>query len=481
MQEEKIMNDQGTNKVYRFPTISLLEKRKFNNVNIEEIRANAIKIQQTLFSFGIRARISDINMGTRFTRYEIVPELGVRIKEITRRENEIKMAVNTTAIHIEAPIPGKAAIGIDIANKESPVVMLREIIESKEFKEFPAYLACAVGKDILGKTVVADIAKMSHLLVAGATGSGKTIFISSLIMSILYKAHPDDVKLIMVDTKGASLNIFNGIPHLLIPVVTDASKSLALLEWVRAEVKDRYWKFSDFGVRDIEGYNKSDRVLCKMPRILVIIDDLSDLMALHRGEAEQLIVRIAQISRAAGIHLVVATQRPSTDVFTGLIKANMPSRVAFHVVSAMDSRIILDEKGAEHLMGNGDMLFKPQGCMRPIRIQGANVSDDEILNVVDFLKNQLISMETYKANIEQKNESYIEYDQYTIEAGKFIIEKDKASIGMIQRIFKIGFNRAARIMDELCQLGVVGEEGGTKPRKILMSVEEFEKLIEDKL
>ena len=282
----------------------------------------------------------------------------------------------------------------------------------------------------------------------------------------------------MIDTKGVSLGIYNGIPHLLIPVVTDASKSLAALKWVISEMEERYRKFAAFGVRDLKGYNKSDRIPCRMPQILVIIDDLSDLMALYKSEAEQLIVRIAQISRGAGIHLVIATQRPSTDVLTGLIKANIPSRIAFSVFSAIDSRVILDERGAEQLLGNGDMLFRPQGCMRPMRIQGAYISDEEIENVVDFLKRQSISTGEYSGNGDIEKERNIDYDPYFVEAGRVIINKDKASIGVIQRVFKIGFNRAARIMDQLYGAGVVSEEEGTRPREILMSAEQFEKFVE---
>lgn len=462
---------------YYFPPLNLLKKQKCNSINEQEIKENAIRIQQTLLSFGIGVEISDISVGTRFTRYEIVPKMGVRIKEILKRENDIRLATAATDIHIEAPIPGKAAIGVDIANKEVPIVTVREIIESRKFKESLSDMPFVVGRNVIGDAIVDDIVSMPHLLVAGSTGSGKTVCLSSIIMSVIYKASPDSVKMIMIDTKGVSLGIYNGIPHLLIPVVTDASKSLVALRGVISEMEDRYRNFATSGVKDLEGYNKSDRIPYRMPRILVIIDDLSDLMALYKSEAEQLVVRIAQISRAAGIHLVIATQRPSTDVLTGLIKANIPSRIAFSVFSAIDSRVILDERGAEQLLGNGDMLFKPQGRMKPIRIQGAYISDEEIEGVANFLRNQYTPTRTF-FDVEKRNENNDSFDSYFAEAGRFVIDKNKASIGMIQRFFKIGFNRAARIMDQLYKAGVVGEEEGTKPREVLMNIEKFEQYIE---
>lgn len=480
IKEKRAMNSQEDreNMVYHFPPLSLLKERRCNSIGEQEVKENAIRIQQTLLSFGIRVQISNISVGARFTRYEIIPEMGVRIREIVKRENEIRIATAATDIHIEAPILGKSAIGIDIANKEVPIVTIREVIESREFKESSSDMAIAVGRNIVGEVIVDDIIRMQHLLIAGATGSGKTVCLSSLIMGILYKTDPDSVKMLMIDTKGVSLSIYNGIPHLIIPVVTNASKSLAALEWVRAEVEDRYKKFADIGMRDLEGYNKSDRVTRKIPRILVIIDDLSDIMASNKSEVEQLIVRIAQISRGAGVHFVIATQRPSTDVVTGLIKANIPSRMACSVFSAIDSRVILDERGAEQLLGNGDMLFKPQGCMKPIRVQGTYISDEEIEHVVEFWKNQCVSTGTIY-DTEKRDENDVGYDPYFVKAGRLVIGRDKASIGMIQRIFKIGFNRAARIMDQLYEAGVVGEEEGTKLRAVLLSMDDFEELVED--
>ena len=413
--------------------------------------------------------------------------------------DDIKLNLAATDIRIEAPIPGKAAIGIEVPNKENTPVALRDLLESKEFKEFPSKIAFAVGKDIAGKVVVADIGKMPHMLIAGATGSGKSVCINTLIMSILYKAHPDEVKLIMVDPKVVELSVYNGIPHLLIPVVTDPKKASAALHWGVTEMEDRYKKFADLNVRDLKGYNekitamreKGENVPANLPQMIIIVDELADLMMVCPGEVEDSICRLAQLARAAGIHLIIATQRPSVDVITGLIKANMPSRVAFSVSSGVDSRTILDMNGAEKLLGKGDMLFYPQGYSKPARIQGAFVSDKEVSDVVDFLKNQTLG-NVYAEDIEEKIKNIgssssqggatgdgSAVDELFADAGKFIIDKDKASIGMLQRVFKIGFNRAARIMDQLHDYGVVGEDEGTKPRKVLMSEEQFEQLLEE--
>lgn len=488
-------------KKYVFPPINKLVKGvgKTGDSSVE-LKQTAQRLQQTLQTFGVRVTITDISQGPAVTRYELQPEQGVKVSKIVGLTDDIKLNLAATDIRIEAPIPGKAAIGIEVPNKENSAVALRDLIESKEFKEFPSNLAFAVGKDIGGKTVVADIAKMPHMLIAGATGSGKSVCINTLIMSILYKAHPDDVKLIMVDPKVVELSVYNGIPHLLIPVVTDPKKASAALQWGVAEMTDRYQKFADFGVRDLKGYNKQienmkekgeENVPAKMPQIVIIVDELADLMMVAPGEVEESICRLAQLARAAGIHLIIATQRPSVDVITGLIKANMPSRVAFSVSSGVDSRTILDMNGAEKLLGKGDMLFYPQGYSKPARVQGAFVSDKEVSDVVEFLKNQTLG-NIYDTDLQEKiasmksgagtdgsGDSGSEKDQYFVEAARFIIEKDKASIGMLQRVFKIGFNRAARIMDQLCEAGVVGEEEGTKPRKVLMSEEQFEQYIEE--
>ncbi|MDE7225078.1 MAG: DNA translocase FtsK, partial [Acetatifactor sp.] len=486
-------------KKYMFPPISLLQKSKSGSKDsTQELKETAMRLQQTLENFGVRVTITDISQGPSVTRYELQPEQGVKVSKIVGLTDDIKLNLAATDIRIEAPIPGKAAIGIEVPNKENMPVALRDLLESKEFKDFSSNLAFAVGKDIGGQTVVADIAKMPHMLIAGATGSGKSVCINTLIMSILYKAHPDDVKLIMVDPKVVELSVYNGIPHLLIPVVTDPKKASAALHWGVAEMTDRYKKFADYNVRDLKGYNKKVEALresgdeeapAKMPQIVIIVDELADLMMVSPGEVEESICRLAQLARAAGIHLIIATQRPSVDVITGLIKANMPSRVAFSVSSGVDSRTILDMNGAEKLLGKGDMLFYPQGYSKPARIQGAFVSDKEVSDVVDFLKNQALG-NTYASDVEEQLKSIgstggsagggDERDEYFEEAGRFIIDKDKASIGMLQRAFKIGFNRAARIMEQLHDYGVVGEEEGTKPRKILMSMEEFDQLLEEK-
>lgn len=487
-------------KKYMFPPLSRLQKGvAATGDSTKELKETAMRLQQTLNTFGVKVTITDISQGPSVTRYELQPEQGVKVSKIVGLADDIKLNLAATDIRIEAPIPGKAAIGIEVPNKENMTVALRDLLESKEFRDFPSNIAFAVGKDIAGKVVVTDIAKMPHVLIAGATGSGKSVCINTLIMSILYKAHPDDVKLIMVDPKVVELSVYNGIPHLLIPVVTDPKKASAALHWGVSEMEDRYRKFADYNVRDLKGYNKKVESMResgqedapkKMPQIVIIVDELADLMMVCPGEVEESICRLAQLARAAGIHLVIATQRPSVDVITGLIKANMPSRIAFSVSSGVDSRTILDMNGAEKLLGKGDMLFYPQGYSKPARIQGAFVSDKEVSDVVDFLKNQTLG-NTYAEEIEEKiksigsggggsaSEGGSQLDELFEKAGRFIIEKDKASIGMLQRVLKIGFNRAARIMDQLCEYGVVGEEEGTKPRKILMSPEQFEQLIEE--
>ena len=485
-------------KEYVFPPINLLTRPKggTKGVSDRELKETAIKLQSTLESFGVRVTITNVSCGPAVTRYELQPEQGVKVSRITNLADDIKLNLAAADVRIEAPIPGKAAVGIEVPNKVNSTVTFRELIESEEFKTHQSDIAFAVGKDIGGQTVVTDIAKMPHLLIAGATGSGKSVCINTLIMSILYKANPDDVKLIMVDPKVVELSVYNGIPHLLIPVVTDPKKASAALNWAVAEMTDRYKKFADLGVRDIKGYNKKvasvekngDDNYQKMSQIVIIIDELADLMMVAPGEVEDAICRLAQMARAAGLHLIIATQRPSVNVITGLIKANIPSRIAFSVSSAIDSRTILDGSGAEKLLGKGDMLFFPSGYPKPVRIQGAFVSDKEVSSVVEFLASQN-EISNQNSELENKITSITsdatstgrenEVDEYFIECGRFIIEKDKASIGMLQRVFKIGFNRAARIMDQLCDAGVVGPEEGTKPRRVLMSMEEFEQYIEE--
>lgn len=494
------MSQQIIRKKYCFPPIDLLKKGKSSGGDsAKELKETAIRLQQTLHTFGVNVTITDISQGPSVTRYELQPEQGVKVSKIVGLSDDIKLNLAATDIRIEAPIPGKAAVGIEVPNKENMMVALRDLLENKEFINFPSNIAFAVGKDIGGKVVVADIKKMPHVLIAGATGSGKSVCINTLIMSILYKANPDDVKLIMIDPKVVELSVYNGIPHLLIPVVTDPKKASAALHWGVSEMEERYQKFAEFNVRDLAGYNKKiegmkqqgdESAPKKMPQIVIIVDELADLMMVCPGEVEESICRLAQLARAAGIHLVIATQRPSVDVITGLIKANMPSRIAFAVSSGVDSRTILDKVGAEKLLGKGDMLFAPQGYPRPARIQGAFVSDKEVSDVVDFLKNQSLG-NVYATEVEERiktmgtnvigtnSDGNLERDEYFEDAGRFIIEKEKASIGMLQRVLKIGFNRAARIMDQLCEYGVVGEEEGTKPRKVLMSIEQFEQLLEE--
>ncbi|MBQ8624738.1 MAG: DNA translocase FtsK, partial [Agathobacter sp.] len=493
-------------KPYVFPPISLLKagdsRRSGNTQN--QLRETAQKLEQTLKTFGVNVTVTDISCGPAVTRYEIQPEMGVKVSKIVNLADDIKLNLAAEDIRIEAPIPGKAAVGIEVPNKEKSMVAFRDLIESEDFKNAASKISFAVGKDISGQTKVADIAKMPHMLIAGSTGSGKSVCINTIIMSILYKADPKDVKLIMIDPKVVELSVYNGIPHLMIPVVTDPKKAAGALHWAVAEMTERYQKFAEINVRDINGYNsRIDSIQVpegqerpkKMPQIVIIVDELADLMMVASNDVEEAICRLAQLARACGIHLVIATQRPSVNVITGLIKANMPSRIAFAVTSGVDSRTILDMNGAEKLLGKGDMLFNPQGVPKPIRVQGAFVSDKEVADVVRFIteKNGAAS---YSAEVQQKLENMESSgnstvsisdvdsggdgrDSYFMEAAKIIIDKDKASIGMLQRYLKVGFNRAARIMDQLEEAGIVGPEEGTKPRKVLMSPEEFEMYIDE--
>lgn len=487
-------------KEYVFPPIDLLKRGvvKGNGDSDSHLRDTASKLQQTLQNFGVRVNVTNISCGPTVTRYELQPEMGVKVSKIVSLADDIKLNLAAADIRIEAPIPGKAAVGIEVPNKENSTVMLRDLLETEEFKKHSSNIAFAAGKDISGHVIVTDIAKMPHLLIAGSTGSGKSVCINTLIMSILYKANPEDVKLIMIDPKVVELSVYNGVPHLFIPVVTDPKKAAGALNWAVAEMTMRYKKFADLNVRDLKGYNEKIKSIEdieeenkpeKLPQIVIIVDELADLMMVAPGEVEDSICRLAQLARAAGLHLIIATQRPSVNVITGLIKANMPSRIAFAVSSGVDSRTIIDMNGAEKLLGKGDMLFYPQGYQKPARVQGAFVSDQEVSDVVEFLTKQHGVAEYNKdveatitsssqVNLDSGNQA-TERDSYFVEAGKFIIEKDKASIGMLQRVFKIGFNRAARIMDQLCDAGIVGEEEGTKPRKVLMTLEEFEEFIDE--
>ncbi len=501
VKEEIASKETQEKRIYEFPPIDLLKKGKQTGGDSDaHLRETAGKLQETLHNFGVNVSITNVSCGPTVTRYELQPEQGVKVSKIVGLTDDIKLNLAATDIRIEAPIPGKAAVGIEVPNENNSTVMLRDLLQSEAFLNCKTKLAFAAGKDIAGKPVITDIAKMPHLLIAGATGSGKSVCINTIIISLLYKASPDDVKLIMIDPKVVELSVYNGIPHLFIPVVTDPKKAAGALNWAVAEMTDRYNKFAQYNVRDLKGYNAKVESISdiedenkpkKLPQIVIIVDELADLMMVAPGEVEDSICRLAQLARAAGIHLIIATQRPSVNVITGLIKANMPSRIAFSVSSGVDSRTILDMNGAEKLLGKGDMLFYPQGYQKPARVQGAFVSDHEVGAVVDFLSKQNPAAE-YDKEIQEKIEAVKETtaagantandrDVYFADAGKFIIEKDKASIGMLQRVFKIGFNRAARIMDQLYEAGVVGEEEGTKPRKVLMSMEEFEQYIDEYL
>ena len=484
---------------YVFPSIDLLERPSASNTAAEddEVRETARKLEQVLATFGVNARITDVSCGPSVTRYEFLPELGTKVSKITNLADDLKLNLAAADIRIEAPIPGKAAVGIEIPNKKTSMVYLSELIDSEEFRKYHSRkLSYVVGKDISGRIIVSDIAKMPHLLIAGATGSGKSVFINTLIMSIIYNADPSEVKMIMIDPKVVELSVYNDIPHLFIPVVTDPKKAAGALNWGVAEMTRRYQAFAEVGVRNLAGYNAKVDTLIKggvpdapkkMPQIVIIVDELADLMMVSGNEVEDAICRLAQLARACGIHLVIATQRPSVDVITGLIKANIPSRIAFAVSSGTDSRTILDMVGAEKLLGNGDMLFSPQTYKKPVRVQGAFVSDEEIQNVVDAIRKEETpqGQELMKKRMQEIQASSLassagggDTDELFADAGRFIIQKDKASIGMLQRWFKIGFNRAARIMDQLSDAGVVGPDEGTKPRKVLMSEEQFENYLE---
>lgn len=487
-------------KDYIFPPMNLLESGEDgkNSTQDQELKLTALKLEETLKSFGVNVTMTAVSVGPTVTRYEMRPEQGTKVSKIVGLSDDIKMNLAAEDIRIEAPIPGKAALGIEVPNKHVSMVYFRDLIDNQRFRNFRSKLAFAVGKDIGGNTIISDIAKMPHLLIAGATGSGKSVCINTLIMSILYKARPDEVKMIMIDPKMVELSIYNGIPHLLIPVVTDPKKAAGALNWAVAEMTDRYNKFTTFGVRNMEGYNEKVRKviatgevdaekLKPLPQIVVIVDELADLMMVASSEVEDAIVRLTQLARAAGIHLVIATQRPSVNVITGLIKANVPSRIAFAVSSGVDSRTIIDMNGAEKLLGKGDMLFAPAGSTKPSRVQGAFISDEEITAVVEFLKENeetVVYDEQVKESIEKKiisHDSAQDRDEYFEDAARFLMEKEKASIGMLQRMFKIGFNRASRIMDQLSEAGIVGPEEGTKPRKIMMSPEQLEQYFEDYL
>lgn len=481
------------NKNYKLPSTNLLNKNTNtgNSGNSSNLKEMASKLSQILETFGVNAQVVDYSRGPSVTRYEIQPEIGTRLNKITSLADDIKLNLAVTDIRIE-PIPGKTTIGIEVPNEKRESVLIRELIESKELMGNSSKIAFAAGKDIAGQVIVGDIAKMPHLLVAGTTGSGKSVFTNSIIMSILFRAKPSEVRLIIVDPKVVEFGVYNGIPHLLQPVVTDPKLASNTLKWAVNEMSERYKKFADFNVRDLKGYNEkvstlgNEMGLEKMPQIVIVIDELADLMMVAAKEVEESICRLAQLARAAGIHLIIATQRPSVDVVTGLIKANIPSRCALMVSSGVDSRTVIDSNGAEKLLGNGDMLFYPSGYVKPVRLQGAFVSDEEVQRVVAYLKEQgadtnyessLMNFEPSQSVGTGGQADGDGRDDYFFEAAKFVIEKEKASTSMLQRMFKIGFNRAARIMDQLYEAGVVGDEEGTKPRRVLMTLSELEQMM----
>ena len=475
-------------KPYVFPPISLLGRDPGNSSGsgILEQQKNGRKLEMTLKSFGVEARVINVSAGPTVTRYEVSPSQGVKVSKIVNLADDIALNLAASGIRIEAPIPGKAAVGIEVPNKETKSVYLRTVLESDAFRKHPSKLAFALGEDITGNPIVTDIAKMPHLLIAGATGSGKSVCINTLITSILYKADPKEVKLLLVDPKVVELSVYNGIPHLLIPVVTDPKKASAALNWAVREMLERYNDFAACGVRDIKGFNamkeEKGEPEAKMPQIVIIIDELADLMMAAPGEVEDSICRLAQMARAAGMHLIIATQRPSVDVITGVIKANIPSRLAFAVSSGIDSRTILDMVGAEKLLGKGDMLFYPSGQAKPSRIQGAFVTDKEVEQIVDFLRkssrpgytqemvDQITAVEKTASGPSEETDEFFE------QAVDLILEKEKASVSMLQRQFRIGYNRAARLMDELERRGLVGPEEGSKPRKVLITRAQWEEM-----
>jgi len=477
---------------YEFPPIELLSEGEGRNLRggKKAIADNATKLQKTLYSFGVSAKVENVSVGPAITRYELKPAEGVRVNKIANLADDIALNLAAASIRIEAPIPGKQAVGIEVPNTETEMVHLRDILQTNSFGDHKSKLAFALGKDVAGNEVVTDIAKMPHILIAGSTGSGKSVCINTLITSIIYKAKPSEVKLLMVDPKVVELSVYNGIPHLLIPVVTDPKKAAGALAWAVQEMVNRYSLFANKGVRDLNGYNEAiekEGVAEKLPQIVIVIDELADLMMVAAKDVEDAICRLAQMARAAGMHLVIATQRPSVDVITGIIKANIPSRIAFAVSSQVDSRTILDMVGAEKLLGKGDMLFYPSGAPKPTRLQGAFVSDKEVEKIVDFLKSngEVQYSEDIIEKIEKSNstdkdlereECEDDTDPFLNDAIETVIETGQASTSFIQRRFKVGYARAGRIIDQMEERGVISGYQGSKPREVLMSKERWQEL-----
>lgn len=473
-------------KDYLFPSMDLLNinsKLKLKNEDKKDLIENANKLEETLSNFGVEAKVVQVTKGPSVTRFELQPSPGVKVSKIVNLQDDIALGLAANGVRMEAPIPGKAAIGIEVPNKKQSPVFLREVLDSKEFTNTNKNLAFALGKDITGKCIVGDLSKMPHMLIAGATGSGKSVCINSLIISLLYKYSPEQVKLLMVDPKVVELSVYNGIPHLLIPVVTDPKKAAGALNWAVNEMNKRYNLFSQMKVKNIESYNKlfdKGEIQEKLPYIVVIVDELADLMMACPNDVEDYICRLAQMARAAGMHLIIATQRPSVDVITGVIKANIPSRVSFAVSSGTDSRTILDQVGAEKLLGRGDMLYYPIGENKPVRVQGAFISEEEVENVVEFIKQSDEDIDYSEdilnhINNEVTTEAVItnEGDELLEEAIKIVVEYQQASTSFIQRKLRVGFNRASRIMDELEERGVISEKDGSKPRQVLIEKEDI--------
>ena len=478
---------------YEYPPVELLSKgsKKAIKGGAKALTDVATKLQKTLYSFGVQAKVENVSVGPAITRYELKPAEGVRVSKIANLADDIALNLAAETIRIEAPIPGKQAVGIEVPNKEKEMVSLREVVESEEFENSKSKLSVALGKDVAGQIIIADIAKMPHALIAGATGSGKSVCINTIITSIIYKAKPSEVKLVMVDPKVVELSVYNGIPHLLIPVVTDPKKAAGALAWAVQEMDNRYNVFAQKGVRDLKGYNaliEKENGQGKLPQIVIIIDELADLMMVAAKEVEDSICRLAQKARAAGMHLIIATQRPSVDVITGIIKANIPSRIAFSVSSQVDSRTILDQIGAEKLLGKGDMLYFPSGAPKPTRIQGAFVSDDEVEKIVSFVKSngEAQYSEDILETIENSNKPEKELkedgdpdddtDPFLMDAIDVVVETGQASTTFIQRKFKVGYARAGRIIDQLEERGIISGYQGSKPRQVLMTKEKLAEL-----
>ncbi|WP_315114843.1 DNA translocase FtsK 4TM domain-containing protein [uncultured Clostridium sp.] len=481
---EKGISKVSTPIEYNYPPLNLLNQNisiKMNKGDKKELLHNATKLEETLSSFGVEAKVIQVTKGPSVTRFELQPSPGIKVSKIVNLSDDISLGLAASGVRIEAPIPGKSAVGIEVPNKDLNPVFLREVIESEQYTNFNKNLAFALGKDIGGNSIVWDLAKMPHLLIAGATGSGKSVCINTLIISLLYKYSPENVKLLMVDPKVVELNVYNGIPHLLIPVVTDPKKAAGALNWAVTEMTRRYKIFAENHVRNLEGYNdlyEKGKITEKLPLIVIIIDELADLMMVCPNDIEDYIGRLAQMARAAGMHLVIATQRPSVDVITGVIKANIPSRISFAVSSQIDSRTILDMSGAEKLLGKGDMLFYPTGEAKPIRVQGAFISEEEVSRVVDCIKNEQGPAEYEDSIIDQINTSTEineeDRDELLEEAIKIVLEMEQASTSLLQRKLRIGYNRAARIIEQLEERGVISGKDGSKPRQVLITKDDVE-------